>query len=472
MIYFLNIVGSQVAPYDTPAKGANSWAFLSQNVVFSNGDIVKVVQGTYTETTDNGTVMANISIQSHEDNTVKPIFVINQGVSGNYGFIRSDVFAEAGGTKINISGIEFQQGTYTDLVNGEAIILDGGGTKQDCVFRPNSISLGCFCVASFGQYPTLTNRCLFIDTNLGSSSMGIFNSCKADMTITNCKFIGMANGIDVSPGDDNGRTIVIANNSFYRIRQARSYGDNFAISLRDLYSYTPSIYVLNNIIDGSTEELIDKYGIIIEFTPTICDYNCFYNLSTNSTIPTRPHDLVNANPQWASTTVLTLQSTSPCIGSGATYDDYPVVPLTDFNGNSRPVSESGMGAVEFISSLIPVIIKNPSSATIVAGSSLTLNVIATGIGMTYTWFKDGVAVLGQTGAVFYKAEAISSDAGSYQCVVSNAEGIATSIVAMVTVLGNLDLVKDLNRTHANQVGKIQYFKNGAFRAEIMSYSGS
>jgi hypothetical protein len=121
---------------------------------------------------------------------------------------------------------------------------------------------------------------------------------------------------------------------------------------------------------------------------------------------------------------------------------------------------------------IPVITDNPISTTVIIGGTLMLDVSAVGAGLTYSWLKDGVAVAGQTATTFIKNGVVASDAGIYRCQVDNAEGTALSAPATVTVQSNSDLTKGLNRTHANQVGKIQYFKNGTFRADIVSYPGT
>ena len=57
----------------------------------------------------------------------------------------------------------------------------------------------------------------------------------------------------------------------------------------------------------------------------------------------------------------------------------------------------------------------PQAQTIAIGSSISLSVSATGPGtLSYQWYKDGVAIGGATGSTYTKANAQTSDSGSYQ----------------------------------------------------------
>ena len=77
----------------------------------------------------------------------------------------------------------------------------------------------------------------------------------------------------------------------------------------------------------------------------------------------------------------------------------------------------------------------PQSKTLVIGSALSLSVTATGpIGLSYQWYKNGVAISGATGATFSIASVTSADAGSYTVKVSAGAESATSVAAVVTIL--------------------------------------
>ena len=83
---------------------------------------------------------------------------------------------------------------------------------------------------------------------------------------------------------------------------------------------------------------------------------------------------------------------------------------------------------------VPLISVHPASQTVCQGASLTLSVTATSVlAPTYQWRKAGVAIAGAVSATFTIANVTSTNAGSYDVVVSNACGSVTSNSAAVTV---------------------------------------
>ncbi len=72
--------------------------------------------------------------------------------------------------------------------------------------------------------------------------------------------------------------------------------------------------------------------------------------------------------------------------------------------------------------------------TLPAGSTLTLNVSATGIlPITYQWYKDGGRLLGVTNSTFNVTNAGVLNSGMYFVVVSNSTGISISVPAPVVI---------------------------------------
>lgn len=82
----------------------------------------------------------------------------------------------------------------------------------------------------------------------------------------------------------------------------------------------------------------------------------------------------------------------------------------------------------------PTIVSQPSSVSVQTGSSATFTVVATGTpAPTYQWRKNGAAISGANSASYTVSKAQTTDAGSYDVVVTNSAGSVTSSVARLTV---------------------------------------
>lgn len=82
----------------------------------------------------------------------------------------------------------------------------------------------------------------------------------------------------------------------------------------------------------------------------------------------------------------------------------------------------------------PAITANPSDQTVDVGASINFVVGATGSApLHYQWQKDGSNISGANAATYAISSAALSDAGSYQCVVTNACGAAASASAILKV---------------------------------------
>jgi hypothetical protein len=87
-----------------------------------------------------------------------------------------------------------------------------------------------------------------------------------------------------------------------------------------------------------------------------------------------------------------------------------------------------------ITELAPVIVTQPSSATITSGGNVSFNALASGNpAPTYQWRKDGSLIAGAISSTYSISSATTSDAGSYTVVVTNSVGSATSNAATLTV---------------------------------------
>jgi len=82
----------------------------------------------------------------------------------------------------------------------------------------------------------------------------------------------------------------------------------------------------------------------------------------------------------------------------------------------------------------PVIKSQPASQSVSTGTSVTFSVIAYGAAtLNYQWRKGGVNISGATSSTYSIASAVASNAGSYDVVVTNSKGSATSTAATLSV---------------------------------------
>ena len=79
-------------------------------------------------------------------------------------------------------------------------------------------------------------------------------------------------------------------------------------------------------------------------------------------------------------------------------------------------------------------VAQPSAQTCKAGSTVTFSVVVSGTpAPKLQWLKNGQAIAGANGTSFTLSSVMSSDAGSYSVIASNAVGSRTSAAALLTV---------------------------------------
>jgi hypothetical protein len=126
--------------------------------------------------------------------------------------------------------------------------------------------------------------------------------------------------------------------------------------------------------------------------------------------------------------------------TGATLASYTIssVQTTDAGSYTVTVTNSAgsvtSSAATLTVSSAPSITSQPQSTSVVAGSSASFSVTATGSApLSYQWQKGGTAISGATSSTYTIASAQTTDAGSYTVVVTNGSGSVTSTAATLTV---------------------------------------
>lgn len=139
----------------------------------------------------------------------------------------------------------------------------------------------------------------------------------------------------------------------------------------------------------------------------------------------------------ASTWVLftpTISTTNGALGAPVTFRLY------GYNGTGSYIGGAANWRIDDLALTVavqtaPTITVPPAAQTVAAGANATFTVTATGTEpFTYQWRKGGQTIAGATTASYTIAGVQSADAGSYDVVVSNAAGSATSSAATLTVL--------------------------------------
>ncbi len=117
---------------------------------------------------------------------------------------------------------------------------------------------------------------------------------------------------------------------------------------------------------------------------------------------------------------------------GAAHAGAYTVDVTNALGTSRLTA----GTVTVTSVGAPVIALQPINRTVLPGGTFTLATNASGADNTYQWYRNGVALAGETGPILLRQNVTASDAGDYTVRISNAAGSVTSTAGAVTLSAN------------------------------------
>lgn len=129
----------------------------------------------------------------------------------------------------------------------------------------------------------------------------------------------------------------------------------------------------------------------------------------------------------------------------------------------------------------PVVSMSPNSILTGGGDNFTLSAYAVGVSpLTYQWRKDGVPIPGATGLSYSVTNVQLAAAGTYDLLVTNPYGSATSAVAVVTVdhilaAGGDNFVIDSNPkgpAHDGLASGASWLASNGNRSGIMSFNAN
>ena len=137
--------------------------------------------------------------------------------------------------------------------------------------------------------------------------------------------------------------------------------------------------------------------------------------------------------QWRKNDVPMIGATSATLALAGLASDSGSYTVTV--SNSAGVVTSGGATVRYAAAPAGLaIVQQPVGKSLAAGESASLAVSATGTGtLTYQWFKDGVALGGQTTSELALRDVTPATAGGYQVRISAGADSVASAVAQVTV---------------------------------------
>jgi hypothetical protein len=157
------------------------------------------------------------------------------------------------------------------------------------------------------------------------------------------------------------------------------------------------------------------------------------NLSITTPLPTGATASFSPNPvsfdpgDSSKTSTLTITTTGSTPAGSHSFTVKADTSASDF--------ATGNGTLNVQAACVaPSITTHPVSATKLVGESVTFSVTATGTApLSYQWRKNGSSISGATGSSYTIASVTMGDAGSYDVVVTNGCGSATSNAAVLTV---------------------------------------
>ncbi|MBE2213148.1 MAG: immunoglobulin domain-containing protein, partial [Opitutaceae bacterium] len=102
----------------------------------------------------------------------------------------------------------------------------------------------------------------------------------------------------------------------------------------------------------------------------------------------------------------------------------------------------------------PSILTQPAAMTSLAGSGAYFGVVVNGTGLTYQWYKNGVAIPGATRSAYSIATVQASDAANYAVVVSNTTGQSTTSDSVALAVASAGSARLVNMSTRAGVGAV------------------
>jgi len=106
----------------------------------------------------------------------------------------------------------------------------------------------------------------------------------------------------------------------------------------------------------------------------------------------------------------------------------------DLAGTTNTVPRLSGLAFDSLPVTQPTVLIQPVGGTYFVGNPFTLSVNAGGTGIGYQWLKNSNIIAGATTDIFTVTNAVATNSGNYQVVITNSAGSVTSIVAAISVL--------------------------------------
>ncbi len=140
--------------------------------------------------------------------------------------------------------------------------------------------------------------------------------------------------------------------------------------------------------------------------------------------------------------------------SGATSGTYSLPRLTSANAGSYSVRVSNsagsstiaMGSVTVSGTTVgvPQITLQPLNKVVAPGDTFSLATSATGAGLSFQWYRNGVALTNETGPIMLRTNVSASHAGTYTVRVSNSAGSITSDPATVSLSQTASVLRNVS----------------------------